>query len=285
MIDRLRVMASTRLLVAAGLAIMIGVTGCKDKTVAGNWADGQIIIDGKGTDWKSVRVSYYPDENVVIGFCNDNDRLNILMRTRDPKWAQMIRMGGITLWIDGKGKKKKEFGLHFNGGPEGDGRGQKSNNGYNRSGKNRGGGMGPDGPGRPVRLAVMKKGSDRPIPIQLNGEDGPAAMFDTSQGFFTYEFSVPLRENSSSLYGVAVDSERKIALGVIWGESKRPEGHSGGMSGGMTGGMPDGMGGGGRGGRGGKGGQGGSRGGPAPTQRQEIWIKTELASPRTAQSE
>jgi hypothetical protein len=92
---------------------------------------------------------------------------------------------------------------------------------------------------------------------------------------YTYEFRLPLTDGNLSRYGLGANPGGIVCIGAEWGdidmgERKRPDG-TGSM--GMRGGR----------GGGGGGGKGGGLGRPGgghrqPPEKQEIWIKTQLAA-------
>ena len=69
------------------------------------------------TEWPSGSTVYFEDSGVQLGLRNDSQNLYILFRFGNQAWARAIRMGGLTLWLDNSGKKKKDIGIRYNGGP------------------------------------------------------------------------------------------------------------------------------------------------------------------------
>ena len=121
--------------------------------------------------------------------------------------------------------------------------------------------------------------------IPPDGSLGPAIAVDTSEGFYTYEFSIPLQKSQVRYFGIGAEPPRKIEVGAIWGEidraamQQRGRGmHAGfGGEGPTEGGMPgDGGFGGGRGG-GRFGGYGGGFHRPE-IKKVDLWFKTTLAA-------
>ena len=114
--------------------------------------------------------------------------------------------------------------------------------------------------------------------IRPDGTLGPAIAIDTSDGFYTYEFSIPLQESEVRFFGLGASSNSDIAINVKWGEIDREEMRErvgatlGGEVGGRTpigGGRPD----------------GGMRGGPPrgmdkrpQLKKVDIWFTTQLVS-------
>ena len=107
------------------LIVLVGVIGlllllnCKGSEVElqTHWSSGPIKVDGDITEWNDMPMNYFEERGVGLGLCNDRENLYILFRFNNTQWARAIRMGGLTLWLDNSGKKKKVFGLHYTGGP------------------------------------------------------------------------------------------------------------------------------------------------------------------------
>ena len=100
------------------LFIMSLSISCKRQEAACSWTSDVMIIDGKRSDWVDKPFNYFENEDIVLGLSNDNDNLYLFFSFKNRQWAQMIRSGGLTLWFDGQGKMKKNWGLRFRGGPE-----------------------------------------------------------------------------------------------------------------------------------------------------------------------
>lgn len=273
-------------LVFFGLILM---GGCKSTEVQSHWSAEPVKVDGEMTEWPSGSSVYFEDSGVQLGLCNDSQNLYILFRFGNQAWARAIRRGGLTLWLDNSGKKKKDIGIRYNGGlslldSEMQKPGMAGEGGFLDS-------LTPEQKERFMQrqkkdmadqLKVIYKKSGQEIFIPTNGSSGPAVSFGSPQGTYTYEFSIPLEKSDVSHYGIGAQPGQAISLGLEWGgmsESDRKR-----MREEMGGGPPGGMGGGPPGGGGmppGGGPPGGGRGGPGmqPSEKQEIWVKTQLASP------
>ena len=259
---------------ALGLAIVI-LGGCKAQEVTCHRVAEPIIVDGGMTDWAAIPTTFFEKQAAAIGVASDGDRLYLLFRFRDPQWARAIRTSGLTLWVNADGKKNRNFGIKFNGGPD-----LKELT------------MERDEPGASGRMPEMFQ--KRPAAsdsnpavelrvintdwwyesqaVSLDGLSGPAAGFAHDEGFFSYEFSLPLVAGSTDFFGLGAVSGQSIAIGAEWGgiDQERVHGMMGGRFGGPGGSPPGGM----DGGR-----PGGGRGGISRPEKQEIWFKTTLVAP------
>ena len=273
---KIRLVSVTRLM-AIMLMMMTAISSVWADDVPSVWAENPITIDGKTTEWTSLLGKLLTEQNAALAVSNDQEFLYVTFRTTDIRWVTAIKMTGITLYLDSEGGKDKDFYIKYSGGPSreqlrtmveriGSSEGQMS-------GQMRGGQM--SGEDQPPYMLMFIKDQMAEKKIPLDGSQGPAAAFDTCQGFYTYEFRIPLAEGDAFRYGLGIDQGQKVGIGCVWGEvsggMKRERPSSGKGNGGMCGG---GMGGSRSGGMGG-GGRGGER--PGMPTKQEIWFKSILA--------
>ena len=274
---------SRMLFLIALTSSLLSVSGCKTREINTVWTDTPRQIDGNTADWQDVAGLYLPDQDAGLAVSNDESYVYLLFRTTDPMWAGTIKRTGLTLYLDSEGGQDKDFFIKYTGGPSREV--LMTMAGRSREGRgNRDGGTGrPDREppeDQPPQLTCYVKDRIIEKPIPLDGSEGPAAAFDTCQGFFVYEFRVPLSESTVRSYGIGAQAGAKVAVGAEWGDMGERPSMGGGMRGGMDGGPGGGMGGrgGGIGGRGG--GMGGPPGGQRPEmpQKREVWFKTVLAT-------
>lgn len=280
---------SARVLLSLVVAGSILLGGCKTQEVSNHWSSQPVQVDGQMTDWAGIPANYLEDSGVQLGLCYDNQNLYILFRFSNQAWARAIRMGGVTLWLDNSGKKKKDFGIRYTGGPslsEMQGQGMAGEGGFWES-------LTPEQKERlkqrqasmADQITVIDKKRDQEIALRADGSGGPAFGFANLQGIYTYEFSIPLQKGDVFDYGIGAEPGQIICLGLEWGLSEEdrqrmmkemgggpPRGGRGDMGGGLPGG-----------GRGGMGGRGGPGGGSRPQMpgKQEVWVKTVLATSPT----
>ncbi len=273
--DLARFSATTFLSLIVASSILL--SGCKNQEVPSHWSAQPVQVDGQMTDWAGIPANYLEDSGVQLGLCNDNQNLYILFRFSNQAWARTIRMGGVTLWLDNSGKKKKDFGIRYTGGPslsEMQGQGMGDRGGFRES-------LTPEQKKRFLqrqaamanKITVINKERNKESTIPASGSSGLAAGSAVLQGIYTYEFRIPLQKGDISHYGIGTQPGQAISLGLEWGgmsDANRERMKR------MGSGPPGGMGGGRGGGRSG-GPRGGSR--PQPPEEQEIWVKTRLALP------
>ncbi|UCE19852.1 MAG: hypothetical protein JSV84_05795 [Gemmatimonadota bacterium] len=267
------------------------IVGCKgQQEVEMHWSAHSIQVDGRMTDWTAIPTMFFEERAVQLGLANDSEKLHILFRFGNEMWARFIRMGGLTLWVDNSGEKKKAFGLRYTGGPplpEGQGQGMGGEGGFldrlteEQKERLRQREIKTD------QITVVTKDSDSIDTLPIDGSRGPAVSFADLQGIYTYEFSIPLQKSDPTTYGIDAQPGQALGLGLEWGLSDEDrkrmmeEMRGGGMRGGMGGGRPGGV----RGGMGGGWGGMGNMPRPQMPGKHEIWVKTVLASPSNGQGE
>ena len=282
------------LLAAAILLTIVARTGAAD--LASAWGQTPAKVDSISEDAFDRSTTFLKDDSVSIGLVNDSARLYFLLRFRNPQYARVIRMTGLTLWLDAKGKKNKDFMIKFRGGPSWEemrsmmGRERRRPQDSSQQ-ENPEMDQPPDRQGRPTEGEFTCFQKDRIVekPIPEDGSEGPSARFANDNGSFVYILSVPLGESEVRNYGIGTEPGRKISVGMMWGEMPKNTGDRGDRpEGGMEGGFPGGEHGGGFGGSGMRGGMGGGEGrregGGGQFKRpekHEVWLNVELASSNT----
>lgn len=246
------------------------------------WMNTPVHIDGKSDEWNGTASALFEDKNAVIMVCSDSAFVYVLFRTNDIKSVRAIKSGGLTLFLDPKAGKKKDFSLRFHGGPPMEQLKPRPDEMQMMPRQ-----MPPDMKERPVfdslglPTMLICNIEDWLIDkeLALDGVDGPMAAFDTSQGFYTYEFRVPLIEATAQYYGIGAKPGQKISVGAVWGgtndknENMKPQMEAGFGDFGRTGGGIEG---------------GGMRersgmarppfqGEGMKAKKQEVWVKAVLA--------
>ncbi len=253
-----------------------------DKKISSHKIDRTITVDGKGTDWEGLPMTFFEDDKMSIGIAHTDEFLYFLLKTRDDRTARMIRGQGLKIWLDKNGKKKRTCGLIFTGGPkidfskrnrpdqDRDGELERRRQDFSERNNNAGDRL----------IFIDEDNYVYEAEIAADGFEGPQIVADTSLSFYTYEIAIQLGQTELPTYRLDLEDKDKLLVGFEWGgrpEGARDENMSGEYSGG-TGGRGGGGGGGGRmgGGGGGKGGGMGQMGGRKMPRKSEIWIKVSL---------
>lgn len=286
----------TCLTIALVIGLTANTTGSDFSDIPVEWTAEPIQIDGAMSDWTDLSTRFLSEPKAVIGLSCDSTHLYLMLRFQDSRWAGMIKKAGLKLWLDPDGRKKEIFMLKYRGGPTpeqmqllDDGAGDR---GGRRPGDRANTGARSGGDNRMFTCAIKDRIEEKSIPV--SGDEGPRASFGIDQGFFVYEFAIPLDEGGVRYYGFDARPGDEISVGVFWGdpdEMRQGGGNRGGgpPGGGRGGGMGGGGGrGGGRGGGGGKG--GGGRGGMSASRPErpepiEFWVKTKLADRANASTD
>jgi hypothetical protein len=213
----IRVLSSKTLLLLA-LSNLVLLASCKTQEVQTHWSAEPVQVDGEMTEWPSGSTVYFEEPGVQLGLCNDDQNLYILFRFSDQAWARAIRMGGVTLWLDNSGKKKKDFGIRYTGGPplsDLQMPGASHRGGFREA-------MTPEQQQRLLdmeqdtvgQITVIDKKSDQEITLPADGSGGPTICFASPQGIYTYEFSMPLRRTDVFSYAIGAEPGQIVGLGL-----------------------------------------------------------------------
>jgi hypothetical protein len=191
------------------------LTGCSGaKEAVSDWNNNQVTIDGNAIEWgKSLQ--YLKDDNVAIGFKNDNKFLYVCLTTSDRSRIMPILGGGLIVWfkpVDGG----KTFGVKY---PMPVDRGEFQRPGQ---GEFEQGNAGFD---KEDRSEMMNRMLDRQNDMQIVDEDnhplnlypinnthGIKAKLGYHSDQFVYELAVPLSGDNGYPYEVALGKNNKVNI-------------------------------------------------------------------------
>lgn len=77
------------------------------------WTAKEFQIDGQLEEWGDYSLNHFEDEKFSVGVRNDSSFLYLMFVTRDQYMVRMAQMNGLKIWLNGKGKKDKNFGLLY----------------------------------------------------------------------------------------------------------------------------------------------------------------------------
>ena len=63
------------------------IMGCGGDKIENQWADREIVIDGKYADWEGIAQYTLEDQNLVLGLANDETNLYLMFRGNDEQMA------------------------------------------------------------------------------------------------------------------------------------------------------------------------------------------------------
>ena len=273
--------------------------------VTGAPISSAIVLDGDPGDWQGLPVVNLQESLHLVSIAHDDQSLYLMFRFADEHLARQLMVHGVTLWIDGDGKKtkkKERFAVRYPGSTqisehlasEGEGHGNGPPEGSPPASRN---GSPPQDlknlrqvPGTltVIRMGVKETGDE-------SDPEGPGAGSRFADGQYCYELRIPFADIGGAVQSKDPSKKRKIAVGIEIGgltetetemlQSLRPENTGGpggpggvgpGRPGGGMGGMPpagSGMGGGPPGGM-----EGGPAGGRRPGVESDIlWLTVTLS--------
>jgi len=250
------------------------------KEISSAWNDSSIKIDGDGAEWDAAAMT--EKDGLSVSAANDEKNLYIYAAALDrDSAAQLSGMfkQTFTLWLDGKGGKKKAYGIKLD---------IKGGRQLQKEGR----------PQMPAERSADRMPAEPRTVSTVSYEttivdaDGPIDTLDSSGVEFksglnrrnrpVLEFKIPLAklmEKAPGLVGVGFAASEidesampiKQGLGNSSGGGRSGRGPGGGMGGGPGGGMGGGP-------EGGMGGGPGGGGPPSLPDAIDFWLKVKLAS-------
>lgn len=188
--------------------------------------DREIKIDGDAVDWFQ-HLNPLKGDKITWGSARDEKFLYLVLRVPDKGYAACAQKGGLTVWFDPQGGKKKFFGIRF------------PSVASHTGGVNPGSFQNPPKPGennpppaatqtdrpslgsQPLALEFVDKGgnSQRPSPDVL-ASSGVEAKTSTSNGVFTCEMKLTLGGDPKTPFSISLGPEKILGIGFI---SDKPE--------------------------------------------------------------
>ncbi|HWY38756.1 MAG TPA: hypothetical protein VNY73_09370 [Bacteroidia bacterium] len=277
------------------LLLLLVIFGCSPAVITRlNWQSAPVVADGRLTEWQAPLRFYDPDTKLNYVVSNDKENLYVCIRAADEQSQMKIIRGGMQVWIDTTGKKKKQVGISFPlSAKMRTNDGEESPSEFKRSEK-------------PNMERLHKKITDEANEMLLTGFKQPLNGYTARQNTSGLKLSINWDTNNIMIYEAIIpfstfykptltnaDSLKTFGFSIVVNGLAAPERKDDGGSGGAN------MGGGGMGGGGGMsgnrggmgGGMGGGRGmggggmrggGGAPSnpmyETNSFWIRFRLAS-------
>lgn len=253
------------------------------------WRKADITVDGKNLEWQGT-LGAIEKAALEIGLLNDDDSLYLSLSFPERRQMMRILMGGMVVWFEPEGGKKKKLGVRFPIGL----RAMQEESVDREVSANQPPQGSPDREDINARLVEMLKLME----IILDGEKmrlpsrevpGIRAGVRAGESGLFYERKVPLRASQDYPYAIGVLPNRVVGLGLEAPQGGRSQGGNRprgmGTGGGSMAGPgidgddgEDGMSGGGL----NPGGLGGGRSGgtrrPPQMEGLKIWLEVNLAS-------
>jgi len=238
-------------------SILILNIQCKSLELQSHWADQEIVIDGKNTEWQN-RLTYFEKENIFLSIANDDSFLYLCFSTLNRELVRQISGRGLIVWFNLKNGDHEKWGIRYPmgmmPGDEFEGMGRMRRDASTDSLRQSiMADMFNHAPSEMELLSDVKEGGTRIGIHEIQGLEIRTSLVD---GLMTYELKVAIAGNEANLYSANRNQENEIQIRFEIPEINREE-----MKEQMASVRGSSMrGGGGRGGGGGKRGRGGTRG-------------------------
>ena len=289
----MRGLIRTMMLLGIGCLLVL-IAGCNETTIKSIWKQLDTNEATANSD-ESRPMIFFDDQKVGVGFQNDADNLYIFLKTSDRATMFKVMHGGLTVWVDSKGKKNKTFGIHYPLGMQSYGgqfnRGERPPDDTTYETR-------PRFAARMDTLEILGPSKDERHKISRENELGIAASFSDSVKWVDYELVIPLKSSNESPYAIAAKPGDIIGIGLETAKMQRPQmerrsgeggggpgeggegggGRGGGFPGGGRGGFPGGGGGGFPGGHGGMARHGNGEMSSGPLK---LWMQVMLVGPES----
>jgi hypothetical protein len=286
------------------------LSGCNEPQLKSAWSRSSLHESQPEFRWDNSTTYSLEGKNVILGLQNDEDYLYILLKAADQNTERKFTRGGLIIWLNNTGEKKKSFGIHFPLGfqfNKGEGGPPPMNGQWPNQKPDRGSGEFGPPPAVFDSMEIIGPGVGEQIKVPAHNDLGLTVSRRNNSGTISYEFVIPLKSTNGNPYAVGARTGDIIGFGLETGQSNRPSmkedrnekreapdggrgGNFGGRGGFGNGGDTygdDGSGsGGGPRGFGGRDVRGGQRGGDIPERGGAInmdpikfWAKIELSKP------
>lgn len=194
------------------VAVCLCVPACGSPTIQGRWKDREIKIDGDYRDWESS-LYHFEDAGIYAGVLRDETYLYLCVSSSDPARVRQALHGGLTVWFDATGGRKKSLGIRFPvGAPSPAGERPP------RTGR---GGEPPNfqkllerftGPEREIELLRDSSASRRMLVADAAGLDVQIGLVED---VLTYELRIPLAASPEFPYAIAASPVQTVSVGLM----------------------------------------------------------------------
>ena len=88
------------------------ITACTPQLTPLNTAQ-TIVVDGEDTEWNRDQYQKVSGLGLVYSIAQEEQHIKILVKAVDQQTFKKIGLLGLTVWLDGTGKSKKEVGIRY----------------------------------------------------------------------------------------------------------------------------------------------------------------------------
>jgi len=191
-----------KIVILSVLVLAVLLTGCNSIELQSSWKDRTIKIDGNDDDWKDQKY-YIREKNITVGVMNDEKYLYLCFYPTNRKLGEQLLKQGLTIWFNGEGKKKKDFGIKF---PLGLKNSMKDRSNKDSNIK----GMEPEMIERIVsemsnKLEILGSRTEDVKTIEIKNLVGMEIALGVQKGVFVYELKIPYKHNQ--VYSATIGAE------------------------------------------------------------------------------
>ena len=91
---------------------LLFVGGCnRTVAVSSRWANEEIVVDGRDSEWGNGGLYYDEKTNMKIGIRNDAQSLYLCLICKDENIQRQFLQQGFTLWVSQDKEKNKLWGF------------------------------------------------------------------------------------------------------------------------------------------------------------------------------
>lgn len=84
-----------------------------DKKYEAKWTAAPITLDASDAEWQDAPYNEEGRFELNYAFKNDSKYLYVLVKFNTPQFLSTIQYGGMTMFLDGQGNKKKDYNIRF----------------------------------------------------------------------------------------------------------------------------------------------------------------------------
>ena len=191
-----------KIIILSVVVVTVLLIGCNRIELQSSWRDRTIKIDGNDEDWKDQKY-YIREKNITVGVMNDERYLYLCFYPTNRKLSELLLKQGLTIWFNGEGKKKKDFGINFPLGLKSVMKDRSKTDSNFRD-------VEPEMTEKMVekmstKLEILNsKKNDKKI-VEIDNLVGMEIALDIQKGVFIYELKIPYKHNQ--VYSATIGAE------------------------------------------------------------------------------
>jgi hypothetical protein len=190
-----------------------------DKKFESKWVPAPVTLDASEAEWQDVAYGEESRFELNYAFKNDSKYVYVLVKFNNPRYLSTIQYGGLTMFLDGQGKKKKDYNIRFL-------RKQVTAEEFIAILEKQKGPLSDDDKAKvrvnpqyihhAAEVTNKKAKGDRPDKVEGDGT-ATFRVQQTQQRALIWEIAIPLERLSDWSPGVGTTPGSKIKVGFEWG--------------------------------------------------------------------